>query len=66
MLNRDRKTAEDSIKAVAKAARDSVTAERIARLVAEKAVREKQREAEKAKAARLVAERAKVQAEFCK
>ncbi len=60
---RDRKIAEDSIKSVAKAARDSVTAERIARLVAEKAVREKQREAEKAKAARLAAERAKAQAD---
>lgn len=60
---RDRKIAEDSIKAVAQAARDSVSAERVARLAAEKAVREKQQEAEKAKAARLAAERAKVQAD---
>ena len=61
---RDRKIAEDSIKAVAKAARDSVIAERIARLVAEKAVREKQQEAEKAQAARLAAERAKARADL--
>ncbi len=60
---RDRKTAEDSIKVVAKAARDSVSAERVARLAAEKAVGEKQQEAEKAKAARLAAEQAKVQAD---
>ncbi len=60
---RDRKIAEDSIKAVAEAARDSVSAERVARLAAEKAVREKQQEAEKAKAARLAAERAKAQAD---
>lgn len=60
---RDRKIAEDSIKAVAQAARDSVSAERVARLAAEKAVREKQQEAENAKAARLAAERAKAQAD---
>ena len=61
---RDRKIAEDSIKTVAKAARDSVSAERVARLAAEKAVREKQQEAERAKAARLAAERAKARADL--
>lgn len=61
---RDRKIAEDSIKAVAKAARDSVSAERVARLAAEKAVREKQQEAEKAKAAQLAAERARARADL--
>lgn len=44
------KAAQDSAQAIAKAARDSVSAERVARLAAEKAVREKQQEAEKAKA----------------
>lgn len=61
---RDRKIAEDSIKAVAKAARDSVSAERVARLAAEKAVKEKQQAAEKAEAARLAAEKAKAQADL--
>ena len=61
---RDKKTAEDSIKTVAKAARDSVEAERTARLAAEKVVREKQQEAEKAKADRLAAERAKARADL--
>ena len=54
---RDRKIAEDRIKAaqdsaqaIAKVARDSARAERAARLAAERAVRAKQQEAEKAKA----------------